>query len=295
MEIERYKMTFIKEINKELKDEIVPPFIEQKFIEEILSDNIRILGHDFVKNNKNKAKLIINNKKYYIKELINNKEFKNDNIKINMILSKDISNISYMFKNCAKLIEISNYDDIINIDDGEYLDCNINNNEDSYENSNEDNYNNFYNYNDNTYSNCSEIAKSEEKNINLYNSALNDIKNIIYQYNYYSNMSNMFYNCRTLSSLPDISEWKTDNVINMSYFFYNCLSLISLPDISKWNTNNVEDMDYIFSNCSSLSSLPDISKWNTKNVNDMSGMFSNCSFYYLCRMYLNGILIMLLI
>ena len=37
--------------------------------------------------------------------------------------------------------------------------------------------------------------------------------------------------------------------------FKNCLSLKSLPDISKWNTNNVTDMSRLFYKCSSLSSL----------------------------------------
>ena len=58
--------------------------------------------------------------------------------------------------------------------------------------------------------------------------------------------------------------------------FSDCSSLLSLPDISKWNTNNVKNMREMFSNCYSLSSLPDISKWNTNNVNDMNGMFYNC-------------------
>ena len=58
--------------------------------------------------------------------------------------------------------------------------------------------------------------------------------------------------------------------------FSGCSSLSSLPDISKWNTNNVNNMSYMFSGCLSLSSLPDISKWNTNNVNNMSGMFSGC-------------------
>ena len=39
-------------------------FIDDKLYNEKGSDNIRILGKDFVKNNKNKGKLIINNKKY---------------------------------------------------------------------------------------------------------------------------------------------------------------------------------------------------------------------------------------
>ena len=51
----------------------------------------------------------------------------------------------------------------------------------------------------------------------------------------------------------------------------------------------------MFLNCKSLSSLPDISKWNTENVLDMSYMFSNCKHYYLCLIYQNKILIMLII
>ena len=47
----------------------------------------------------------------------------------------------------------------------------------------------------------------------------------------------MFYYCRSLQSLPDISKWNTENVTNMSYMFYDCSSLQSLPDISKWKLN----------------------------------------------------------
>ena len=50
-------------------------------------------------------------------------------------------------------------------------------------------------------------------------------------------MSDMFYNCSSLSSLPDISKWDTKNITNMSCMFYNCSSLSSLPDISKWELN----------------------------------------------------------
>jgi len=69
------------------------------------------------------------------------------------------------------------------------------------------------------------------------------------------------------------------NVKDMSYMFYECSSLSSLPDISKWNTNKasrVTHMSYMFSGCLSLSSLPDISKWNTNKVTNMSDMFSGC-------------------
>ena len=46
-------------------------------------------------------------------------------------------------------------------------------------------------------------------------------------------MSSMFYNCSSLSSLPDISKWNTNNVTDMSRMFYNCSSLLTLPDLSE--------------------------------------------------------------
>ena len=73
MEVEKYKMIYTTKIKKELKDKIDYLFIEQKVEDEMLNNNIRILGHDFVKNNKNKGKLIINNKKNGLKELVYNK------------------------------------------------------------------------------------------------------------------------------------------------------------------------------------------------------------------------------
>ena len=289
MEFKKYKMIFTTKINKELKDKISNihmGYIEQTIKDEMLSDYIRILGNNFVKNNKNKGKLIMNNKKYRLKELINNKDFNVDKIKINMILNKGISNISHMFKNCVKLLEISIKDSIINIDEESYeelFDYNIDYNEGSYKNSNnyEDNceyiYNNFYK--DYIYSNCSEITKCEEREVNYYNSTLTELKNNIkiYLHNLYSNLSEMFYNCLSLLSLPDISKWNTDNVIVMIFILFNCSSLLSLPDISKWNTDNLENMSSMFFYCSSLSSLPDISKWNTVNVINMNFMFFYCS------------------
>lgn len=89
-------------------------------------------------------------------------------------------------------------------------------------------------------------------------------------------MGSMFFNCESLSSLPDISNWNTSNVNDMSYMFANCKSLSVLPDISKWNTINFQDIRYISSNCKSLLYLPDISKWNFNNILDMSSIISGC-------------------
>ena len=63
-------------------------------------------------------------------------------------------------------------------------------------------------------------------------------------------MNAMFYECNSITSLPDISIWNTNNVTNMSSMFNGYRSLLSLPDISKWNTNNVTNMKDMFKRCS---------------------------------------------
>ena len=53
----------------------------------------------------------------------------------------------------------------------------------------------------------------------------------------------------------------------MSYIFQNCSSLSSLPDISKWNTNNVANMENMFYGCSSELNNPLNLKNNNKGKN----------------------------
>ena len=165
-----------------------------------------------------------------------------------MILSKELSNISHLFDNCYKLKEIIFCDDIIFIDDEasikleEYndydneidFDYNENSPDNCYENSLYENLRT-----DHIYSNCSEITTKTKMEEKYNNSTINYIRDniIIYQHNYYYDMSYMFYYCISLLSLPNISKWNTNNINNMSWMFSDCSSLSSLPDISKWNTN----------------------------------------------------------
>ena len=44
-------------------------------------------------------------------------------------------------------------------------------------------------------------------------------------------MSYMFYNCNSLKSLPDISEWDIESA-DISYMFFNCSSFGLLSDNS---------------------------------------------------------------
>ena len=76
------------------------------------SEYLRILGGYFCRNNKNKGKLIINNKKYYLKEFIEIKNMKEKRIKIKMLINKNLYDKSYMFNDCKSLLELTINDNL---------------------------------------------------------------------------------------------------------------------------------------------------------------------------------------
>ena len=85
MELEFYTMLYVKdcdfeddEDDEDIEDNYIRSYKKKKldeFIEDISSRNnkekLKILGKHFCINNKNKGKLILNNKKFDLKEFIN--------------------------------------------------------------------------------------------------------------------------------------------------------------------------------------------------------------------------------
>ena len=276
MEDKGYKMVYKIKDNKESL-----LFYENKY-KEILDDNqLRILGKEFVKNNRNKGKLVINNKKCELKEFMEINDIKNNNeLKIGIVFSKNIYNRSDMFNKCVSLLKFYSFNDNYNHIEEEVYEYLVEEDENLIDNYNSDNdindvhslYNNLkdnkkiinsqISEQKNKYSNCSIIS---DWNNNLINS-----QDIIYV------LTGLFYDCSSLISLPDISKWNINNVTNINNMFHNCLSLISLPDISKWNVNNVTDINDVFRNCLSLISLQEISKWNNNSDTNMYQVFNNC-------------------
>ena len=209
---------------------------EISIIYKVNDKKIRLFSNDFVKNNKNNSKMIIDGKEQELKEFYNFSIFsaKRDTLEVKLKNITKITNMSNIFSECSALSSLPdiskwNTTTVTNIS-GIFSECS-------------------------TLSSLPDISKWNTSNVF-------DFKKI-------------FSNCSSLTSLPDISKWDTSNVIDMSNLFYKCSSLLYLPDISQWNITNVINMKEMFSNCSSLSTLPDISKWNTSNVTNMCEMFYN--------------------
>ena len=192
-------------------------------------DKIRILHEDFINNNKNKGIIIYNNSEFELKEYfedIDNNNNQNNIIKLLLCLDKNINDMSFIFCSCESLISV------------EYFNKNDINKEFIIESK----------VNNSLISDHSNIYNSTNQ------SSLTTRNNLFLRLN---SMIKMFYGCKSLTSLPNISYWDTSNVQDMHGMFEKCESLISLPDISNWNTKNVKYMNHLFSYCKSLSSLPD--------------------------------------
>lgn len=69
------------------------------------------------------------------------------------------------------------------------------------------------------------------------------------------------------SEFAEAPVFDTSEYTNMSDMFEQCRSLTNVP---QYNTSNVTDMSRMFSQCTSLSVIP---KLDTSNVTDMIGMF----------------------
>ena len=125
-----------------------------------------------------------------MKEFINSEDIYDDKLKINMILSKNLSNFSHIFENCTKLIKLSIDNDIKKLDN-EFND---------FEQIQKFNY---FNANNN------EDISSKD----FYSSELSDIKNL-----------NVYQLFEDFQRLPDISELNNNIVTDIRKMFSNCIS-----------------------------------------------------------------------
>ncbi len=173
---------------------------------------VRIFGTNFVKNNKNKCFLQINDiatnskTKHELSEYldisivphINNKDSKT--FEISLVQTDYFTDMSYMFFECIYFMGTN------------------------------------------------EISKLKtEKVTNMssmfvackYLTNLKDIGEL--DTNKVTDMSLMFDSCFSLKDLPDLSKWNTSRVISMNAMFEKCLSLEKITGMEKWDVSNVKE------------------------------------------------------
>ena len=160
-------------------------------------DKVRLFGEKFVKNNKNKAKIIFNSNEYELKEFFED-IIHDDNkyeIRLTLKIFGEITNLSEMFSLCDSLYlfpDNGNFNESIN-------NCQSLNTSK-------------VRYMDYMFRGCKSLISLPD--ISKWNTS-----NVSY-------MEGMFEGCESLISLPDISKWDTSR-IRMD-MFDECHSLINL-------------------------------------------------------------------
>lgn len=89
-----------------------------------------------------------------------------------------------------------------------------------------------------------------------------------------TNMSRMFKNCTSLSSVK-MDQLKSSVVTDLSYMFMGCTNLMYFNG-ADFLTNSVTNVAGMFKNCSRLRKL-DLSSWNFSNVNTTDEFFLDCT------------------
>ena len=287
-EFNEYEKSFRKN-NKEIyiiyniKDEDM----DENHYVTIFGRNIKENGTDFVKENKDKIKIIINNEekaleyKYKLK-----KGYNKIVIKLN---SNKIDNLVYMFCGCTSLksIEGLKYLDTKNIADFSNMFCGCSSLSDikGLENWNVSKGNNFSSmFSDcKSLSNVKRLQNWDVSNGNNFSymfcgcSSLSDIKGL-QNWNVFkcNNFSNMFCGCSSLTDIKSLGKWDLSNGNNFSNMFCGCSSLSDTKVLQNWNVSNCNNFSNMFRECSSLVDIKELQNWNVSNSENFSGMFYQC-------------------
>jgi len=215
-------------------------------------------GTDFVKENKDKIKIIINNEE---KDLEYKYELKKGPNKIEIkLISEEIVNLQYMFYGCTSLKSIEGLKNLYtkNIKNFSFMfwGCKSLSDIKALENWDVSNGNNFRGM----FERCNSLSDIKAlENWNVSNG---------------NNFSTMFCDCRALSDIKPLENWNVSNGTNFDSMFRECKSLSDIKPLKNWNVSNGNNFEDMFSGCDSLLDRTPIENWNTHGYNP-NLMFGN--------------------
>ena len=209
------------------------------FIDEKESSEIGIFGEVFVKNNKDKCHLIINEKEY---ELRARYKFKTKGEQtITLVIDQEITNFSNMFYFGVSVFSYHR-NNLIDASSLENLDT----------------------------SKCEDFSNMfwRCKKIKDFDFLLKwDVANC--------KTFNAMFRCCEFSGVNFLSNWNLKNAVDLKYLFEGCRNLKDLEGIQNWNVENVENFKGMFNWCSNISDFNALQNWNMNKAKDLSSMFSN--------------------
>ena len=229
---------------KTLQNKFLDTYLNEMTIKYTIKEDkkIQIFGGEFVKNNKDKCKILINGKEQELYQYLDTQNLKKKTVEIKLIEIKKITDMSKMFCNClylTSLPDIGNWDTSLVTNMSFMFCCCL------------------------SLTSFDGISKWNTSNVSNISfmfwgcSTLKEIPDISnWNTSHITDMSYLFNRCLSLVSIPDISKWDTSKLTKMDYMFNRCSNLTALPDIDKWNIEKIKDIKGLFNGCNKLTNIP---------------------------------------
>ena len=210
---------------------------------------IYILGPKFVKNNKDKCSLIIDDT--INSELRDKYKFnKKGEHSVTLIINEENVNFSFLFA----IFENSFLNDILDIINKSktcLVDASSLENLDTCE------------YTDLSYMFCGCDKINDFNFVKKW-----DVSKC-------KNFESMFSYCR-FNNLDFLSNWNLINAINLKHMFRYCINLNDINGIKNWNVENAENFNGMFYFCQNLIDVNALQYWNMNKAKDIRWMFASC-------------------
>ena len=247
----------LSETNNNKKGNKNKSFKLKYYVSDDLSE-IQIFGETFVKNNKDKCHLIIENNDCELRAFY---KFKTKGEKpIILVIDEEDINFIGMFK--PKL----DYEDFYIYDihlQNEYDDSRHYNNKSLIDISSLESLD------------TSEVTDLEGMFCGCWN-----IKNFKFLKDWdvskCKNFSYLFEDC-SFSEIDFLSNWNVSNSTHLNSMFYGCSNLVNIKGIKNWYVENVTNFECMFENCRQLEDVNDLQNWNMNKAKNIREMFANCN------------------
>ena len=221
-----------------------------------ISSEIDIFGETFVKNNKDKCYLIIDNKNYRLmNKFIFSKKGENT---ITLVLKQDDIKLRGMF--C-----FFNISDMFKNSEDEFY-CNFD------EDKSDDNF-----LIDASSLEHLDVSECFDFSFMFYN--CKNLKNYDFLKGWDVSKGKNFMYTFTFCSFPDVSfltNWNMKKALNMSHMFYGCEKLNDINYIGNWSVDKVKTFCRMFGKCRSITDVNALQNWNMSNALDITQMFESC-------------------
>ena len=251
VEIPYYGETELKKGNKDKS-------FKFKYITEKNNESIQIFGEEFVKNNKNKCNLIIDDN--IDSELRTNFffELKGEHT-VTLIINEEDVNFNGLFDFNINIGLINSF---VPIKDANYLDYFKKNNRVIDASSLEDLDTSEFTSLSHLFTGCANIK-------NFYFLRYWDVSKC-------TDFSGLFFGC-SFSKIDFLEKWNVGKATTFLDMFKYCMNLNDLKPITNWNVENAEIFIAMFDRCYSLTDVNPIQNWNMRKAKNISWMFTWCN------------------